>query len=889
MKKLICLLSATLVLAGCSGSDTATGVSNSSSSTTEVNQCTSPTSTVVDYGFRRTSGAALNVRGAFSDIALIPGTNYPGVVFGETTTTVGINTLKYQYWNGSEFKIEVIAGGLITTYVRLVYLSTGRPLVFWGNGLTGLYMAARSTNSTSAEGTWTVTLIDGSSVGIRSVEASVNPADQVMVAYVVNTATNVEAAICQSNCHLAANYTPMTAGTDLDAVTTALTTQMGVGWCKHSTGYYPMVLYSDAAAAVLTMCRDANLTNCNSGTNWATDITLTGSGATTGSQLYVDNTTVDATVYMAVKAAGGIRPYTYATCATNVAVVAADPGTNFVSATATVGNAWFNLGFGDGTFHVVANDGVTMVKYFNQPTATFATGVWRAAATPFVETTGAAGLAAASATRGGMAVDTTGDQVLLSYGRTLAVTPTQTFGNVVLAYNDCPSGLGAPACSSTTLASDASSTAMYWGNMPLDGTGQVQRNSLQVPNTDIATTSAGRPAAVYIDYSIGISAEPATGALLKYAYRNGATASSRWIVSTIPTTSAPASPDVAFDHQGLPWVSWFESAGATPIGFRAYLATNSREDGTGLWTVYAFPLLDAAGANPTLPVMNQTSVVMHWSGGIAKPVMIVSRNPTASKGVHAARFNPATNAWENQQQIIAMAGTTTPGSAWLSADSDTSGNIVVAVHDMGTTGAATCVPITSRCVRTTYSTDGGRTWATAGQIYSGGAEGLRVRINPATSRPAISFYNKASNTVRYKYCSSALASCTSAGNWSDIGTGVLDPAAGVSTLAEATNPGLLSTGLDFTSTGYPAVTWARGSTAPVSPDLMFSMMGTTGTFGAAATLKLSAYGNESTPGAAVLGNLGLNWSPSTVRASTGSLHTAHSGPGGYLYVTSCGD
>ncbi|MDZ4660742.1 MAG: hypothetical protein SGJ18_03900 [Pseudomonadota bacterium] len=886
MRNFLILTFAMLGLAACSNDPSAGGLpaSGGASATVTANQCTAPVDQVIDYGQRRTAGAALNVRGAFNDIAINPANNYPAYVFGETNTTAGVNTLKYQFWDGTSYKTETILGGLTTTFVRLVFLTTGKPLVFWGNGATSLYMATRSTASISTVGVWTAAVIDSTSTAIRAVDASVNPSNQVLVSFAVNTTSaNIKAAICTSNCDVFTSYTAMTS--DLDATAGTAMNQMGVGWCRHATGYFPMVSYSDAANAILTSCRDTTLSNCTNGANWTTDITLTGSGANlVGSQLYVDSSTLDSTAYMVVKHAAGLRPYTYPTCGTNVAVTAADPGANHVVATATIGNAWFNLGFGQGNFHVVANDALTMVKYFNQPTATFDTAAWTASVAPHVETAGAAGLGAAGLTRGGIAVDTTGDQMLITYGRTLLVTPTQTFGNIVLAYNECMNG----TCSATTLGSSAAATGMFWANTPIDNTGQIQRNTTQVPSVGVAATSTGRPAAAYIDFSVGISAEPVTGALLKYIYRDGATVTDQWITSTIPTNSAPQSPSIAFDHLDRPWVGWFETAVG---GLRYYLAMNPRSDGLGYWSVFAYPITDAA-AN-TLPVMNQTSVAMYYSAGVAKPVLIILRNPAATKGVSAARFNLATLQWDYQQEIIALTGAATPGGAWLTSDFDTSGNIVVAVHDTGTGAGASCTPTAARCVRTNYSINGGQTWGTAGQIYSGAAEGLKVKLNPVTSRPAVSFFNRAVNLVRYKYCTAALASCNSSINWADIGTGIVDGITGVSGLTDtgaAANAGLLNVGLTFTVEGVPFVVWPRGAGAPAQAHLMVAKTNAAATaFDTPTILRYNGVGNESAPVAANAGNFALSWNPQSIRTVTGALHTIYVGPGNFLYATSCGD
>jgi hypothetical protein len=844
---------------------------------------------VVDYGERRTSGAALNVRGAFSDIALNPTNNYPAFVFNETTSTAGVNTLKYQYWDGTDYRIETINGGLTNTFVRLVFLSDGRPLVFWGNGVSALYMAARSTASVSAQGVWTVTLLDSASTAIRAIEASVSPDNQVMVAYATNTGGALRAYLCASNCHASANYINMTG--NIDATIGTNTNQLGVGFCKNGTDYYPSILYSDTANAVLTMCRNS-FASCSTATNWlAAPITLTGSGANlVASQMYIDSSTDNATAYMVVKHANGLRPYTFANCATNAAVTAADPAANHVVNTASVGNAYFNLAFDGTRFHIIANDGTTIIRYFNQPLASFGNATWTASAAPYVETTGAAGIAAAGNTRGGMVVDTVGDQILATYGRTAAVVPVHTYGNVVLAYNDCPAGLGAPACGASTLNSPADSNAMMWANAPLDVTGQVGRNTLQVPSTAAAVTSEGRPAGVYVDYSVGISAEPATGALLKYAYREGSTASSRYIKSIIPTTTAPASPSLAFDHNDKPWVSWYEYNSTAPISFRYHLATNSRTDGQGQWIVYNYPVPSATAAATTLPVHNSTKLVMYKSGGVSKPVMVILRNLATGRTVQAALFDPATGAWQNQQTIISLAGTTTPGGGWLAADADADGNIFVAVHDLGTGAGATCSPTTARCVRATYSTDGGVTWATAAQVFSGFAEGLDVKLNPTNNRPVISFYNRASNTVRVRECTTALASCLLGGSWADVG--FPDLAAGVSTLVDngaTANIGLINTALNFSNTGDLGIAWSRGSGTIVNANLMYSYVNA-GSFTLPTALMTNANGNEASPVAANAGNFALSWNAASARSSvSGSLHTFFYGPGNFLYAASCGN
>ncbi|MEK6554719.1 MAG: hypothetical protein AABZ31_05735 [Bdellovibrionota bacterium] len=889
----IMLITTALSLSSCSDNKASNLSDETVASSSTTNTCSAPTTKIIDYGARQTAGAGVNIRGAFSSVEINPAEDYAAVVYSETNATAGTGSmLKYMFWDGSNQQIETITSGLTTTFVKLVFLSSGKPLVFWGNGATALFMAVRSTASIDEVGTWTVSALDTSSTAIRAVDAAVNELDQVVVVFETATAASAKALICDgapTTCDNASAYTTMTG--QIDAGVGTLANSIGVAWCRlNSTTYYPAIAAGDTANSIFYMCRNGTLDNCATGANWSTTGAIPNTGANAVStQMYIDTSVDNGTIYVAAKTTGGIRGYTMANCAAG-AVSFTDPGANNVIGTATVGNAWMNLKrSADGRFHIIANDAQTMVKYYNQTTAAFATGAagsWNASTAPHVDTTGAAGIAAAGSTRGGLAIDEANDQLLVSWGRTAAVTPTQTWANLVLSYNECPTGTG--TCAATVLNSPASSTTMVWGNAPYDTTGQIQKMLLQFPNTAIASTSDSVPAVAYIDYSAGGTAEPVTGARLKYAYRLGSLASDNWAISIIPSTSAPQSPSIAFDHNNQPWVGWFESATS---GLRYYLATNTQTNGSGAWIVYPFPAADAAAG--TLPVMNQTALAMYYSAGEAKPVLVVLRNPAANKEIRAAMLNPVTGTWSNVGLVMSVAGTTTPGGSNLTADFDEDGNIVVAVHDMGTGAGATCTPTTARCARLAYSTNGGSTW-TSGQIYSGAAEGLRVAINKTNNRPAVSFFDRANNLVKYKYCSTALATCTTSTNWADIGLGLVDASAGVSTLTDtgaATNYGLLSIGVSFSEEGYPTVVWPRGSANTTAANLMFSSVLSTATttFTSPSALYTNAIANIATPVAAVNGNFGLSWNPSSVRTASGSLHTIYNGPGNFMYVTSCGN
>jgi hypothetical protein len=862
-----------------------------------TNTCSSPVTSTVDFGQRATTSTTLALRGAHSDIALITGTNNPAVAYSETHTA-GAASLKFMYWNGSEFKYETVAGGVTATYIKLVYLPSGIPLIFWGNGATGLFGAARSSASITSEGAWTALALDTSSTAIRGVDAAVNPDGEVAIFFMTNTAaaSGTKSIICTSNCSTmtATNYP---AATVVDTVATATATySIGTAWCRSASDYYPVAFYGSSANFRLATCRQANLSTCSG--NWSSGIIGAANANRVTADMYIDETATDGTVYMTAIGATGIIPMSMPNCAT--ATPAATWGSVTIGTTfgaATTGSAWLNMARdASDNFHVVANDGVTLVRYFNNTAANFTAGVWNAApSTNYPETTGAAGLPAAGAGRGAMIVDNTGDQVLVSYGRTAAVTPVSTWGNLVLAYNECTSATGSPACASTTLGSSAASTGMWWGNMAADSTGQIQKTSLAWPNVDVAVSETGVPAVAYVDYSVSGTADPVVGARLKYAYRKGSSSADDWEISIIGTQSAPQSPSLAFDSNNLPWVAWNETPSAT-VALRFFLATNSRTDGSGAWTIYSFPSFYAVGAVTAQPVMAQSALVMYKVGAVTKPLMVTmsSISTVAGREVRAALFDPVTRQWQNNKQIATFAGALTIGGASLTADADTSGNIVVAFNDMSTgAGQVNCSSL-ARCIRMSYTTDGGATWtstSTSG-VINGTYEMAHVKLNPLNSRPAITYFDRANNQVRYRYCNTALASCTSSANWVDLGVGIVDGGLGISGLAEATNLGVLGSGFSFTQEGMPWVVYPRGAGAVSNANLSYNYVSpTANVFGTPAAFYTSpGVGNLLTPVAATANNIALSWNPSSVRSSvTGSLHTAYIAPGNFLQVTSCGN
>lgn len=871
-------------------------------SSVTANTCTSPTTKIVDYGQRATAGTTLAVRGSYSEIAINPVSGYPGVVYTESHT-VGATALKYMFWDGDEYKIETVVGGVATVTPKLVYLSTGIPLIFWVNAVAtpngAVYGAARSTASVSAAATWTVAALDvvaGNNLN-RGLDASVNPDDEVFVAWSMasNIASGMKSIICTSSC-ATMNTTNYPAATVMDATNTSTNTySMGTAWCNSGAQYYPVAFYGSSANFRLATCRQANAANCSG--NWSAGIIGAANANRLATDVYVDPTATDGTVYMIGLGAAGIIPFTMTSCATQAAAATwggTTTGTAFGAA--TTGNAWVSMGRDSSSnFHVAANEAQTNIRYFNSPGATFATVAWNAApATNYPETVGAAGLPAAGAGKGGLVVDQAGDQVLIAYGRLAAVTPISTWGNVVIAYNDCPNGVGAPACSATTLGSDADSTGMWWGNMAADTSGQIQKTSLAFPNVSIAETTTGTPAVAYVDYSVSGTTDPVVGGRLKFAYRNGTTATSQWIISVIGSQSAPQSPSLAFDENDKPWIAWNETPAAA-VSQRFFLATNTNTDGSGAWTVYSFPMYYAVGAITAQPAHAQAALAMYEVSGVKKPLVITMSviSAAAQREVRAALFDPATRQWSNVKQVATFVGAATIGGSSLTADADTSGNVVIAFNDLSTgAGQVNCTGL-ARCVRFAYTTDGGATWtatSTSG-IVNGAKEAPRIKLNPTNSRPALAFFDRASNLMLYKYCTTALASCTSSSNWADVGIGIVDASIGISGLAEATNMYVLDNSLTFASDGSPWVVYPRGAGATTNVNLAFNYVGSGGTFGTPGALYTNpGNGYISTPVVATANNFALSWNPSSVRStSTGSLHTAFIGPGNFLYVSSCGN
>ncbi|MFS4459898.1 hypothetical protein [Bdellovibrio sp. HCB2-146] len=858
------------LLTGCNGSGgSAHNLADSDPEPTPAaneNLCQEPVTKVLDYGRKATAGTTAGLRGAFSDVTLNPVSSTPSVVFTDT----GSLTLNYGYWDGSEFKYEVVAGGVTTNFPRLVFLSSGKPLIFWANGATAVYMAARNSASTTTASAWTVTAIETvATMTTRAVEVSVNELDQVGVLYISAVGTLARFIGCSSDCDSASNYVGMGAiANSISATASATNHSADIQWCNNGSDVFkPYVVFGGTANSQIARCASATLADCALPANWQTAVITDGTVATGANQvttkLSIANT-VDAPFHVVAKtSASGIRAYAQNTggCATGALTFSAT--SRQIVAGANVGNAWGKLHRdSQGRFHFVANEAQTNIRYFNQLTGD-PLAAWSTVGN--VETVGAAGLPAAGATRGSFVVDEGHDQLLMTYGRTAAVTPALTWANMVLAYNTCPSG--GTGCLTSTLASPSNASGMVFGNAPLNSTGQIGLTTAQFPKSaTIESTSDGIPAAAYVDFSVG----SATTGVLKYAIRNGSSAASSWNNVTVPGPVSPQSVSLKFDHDDKPWIAYYDAS-----SLRYFLATNTLTDGTGTWKTHQFPI--GAVAAPILPGVNAVALAMSYTLGNAKPVMIVSNAGSVAKTVSTAVFNPGAENWTSVTTLDSGTAVTSK----LSTDFDRAGNLVLAYYDT-----------TNNAIRYSGSSSGGITWSSpASVITASGGMGLEIKLNPTNSRPAIAFYDRSVNLLRYRECTSDLATCHLSVNWGTLGSGVIDSTLGVSGLTAAATDGLLSLGLNFSSAGKIWLTFSRGSLSS-NGSLMYSYTSQTfgGLFVTAAELHAGANAVISSPVAATPANYAVGgWSVGSSLSSTGALHSLFIGPGNYLYYSSCGE
>jgi hypothetical protein len=661
----------------------------------------------------------------------------------------------------------------------------------------------------------------------------------------------------------------MTATTDTIESTASVANAVstGITWCKTTGGTYePTVVYPGATGTRFAHC-SGTFASCKTAAGWTK---MTANVVTTAApilqKVLVDNSSVAVSkpVIVARNAAGtGLQIHQIqATCESVSAGSMVFSSASFGAATSA--NAWHSVmkDTNTGVVHVVMNESTTSVSYVSTVQSVTST-----AASSVTINTGAAietlTLPAAGAGMGSAVLSQSENQIYASYGSN-ALDFVLHQGIV----ND-------------TTVSPTNANQSYYQYYP-DATGNILQGTLLAGvhanlyrNISAATNNSGYPAVVYADYSVGTFAN----APLKFAYRGSTSSSSTWYTYTIPGTGAPMMPSMAFDHNNKPWISYYDNT-----TFKYYLVTNSEVDGSGAWTTYQFPN-NGKTAISAAPRNDDTSVAMVYSGSTAKPVMFIANSNTGSTGLLAAVLTPSTGTWSIVRQIDSIAqGVTKIKSAF-----DTNGNVVLGYYSH-TTGALS--PYYTQLTSATANT-----WTTPLQLLSSGTvgrEGLTIKINPSTGKPALAFFDRATGVAYYAYCSKTVAStdCSSStSNWPGLPfTPVtIDASTGTSGLITTTNEGALNAALTFRSNGTADVSYMTMASTQA-----LKLGAYNGSSFDLTTLKSSttSYMGIANPGAVSASAInyamyGVNLD--SVRASTGQLYNFYVGPGNYLYLTSCGD
>jgi hypothetical protein len=207
--------------------------------------------------------------------------------------------------------------------------------------------------------------------------------------------------------------------------------------------------------------------------------------------------------------------------------------------------------------------------------------------------------------------------------------------------------------------------------------------------------------------------------------------------------------------------------------------------------------------------------------------------------------------------------------SFLSMDFNTSGKMIAAYKDSANT------------VKYFESTDGS-TWSAAYAVAPAtSGEGLTVKINPSTGKPAMAYFKAGVDVVQYASCSSAVGSCSS-GGWTRT---TVDSFAGTSTLATS-NFQLLSTGLVFTSDGSPVLIYPRGRETTGS--LMIARY-SGGSF-SVSTLVSGSNGTIIGTGSPAALNFGVaGWNAVAGLNSANDVTAVFINAGDWLSATSCSD
>ena len=799
---------------------------------------------------------ATTARGSFSDIKNVPGTDhYASAYYNSSSLTIMIS-----YWNGTTYSHEVVAGDTSAQFIRILFLSDRKPIVFWTNNSTTLKMASRSV-AFGQNGNWSLGILDSFTGGAnRALEVSVSPNDKVALVYLSTNTTATSRprfVYCNSSCSNVSNYVAMSSTENIETTAASNFTigqvSTGVSWCGVDTNvdsvvdtYYPAVAYSAAANQNrFAVCNQSNLANCLTNTNW-TKTNFEVATSNIASKLYIDPTVDnDTPKIVSLKTGTGLITYQGNTGCSSVAAFTAS---NQTIGTSTSGNAWLEmLKSSNGRFNIVANEALTSFRYYNTTGTNFISSVanpsqWNSAGI-FSTTT----LSAAGATTGGATILPTSGEII------------STFYQAAVSFN-----LIAAVVQDPTIASNLAILSSSYINTR----GSIQLNATPLRNISTSATDNGYPGIAYIDFSSGTSA---TGRL-KYAYRNSLSKTASWNISLVPFVgTAPMFPSLRYDNLNRPWISYFDSNAANS---KFYLMTNSSFDGSGQWFVYQFPINSITGTF-TLPATNDTAITMYTSGGVTYPVMAVIDNNNTPRAVKVSKINPSTGNWSTISTVYSLPAIN--NASWLSLDSDTNGNIIIAFQDLS-------APIG---VNYSNSSDGGLTFTTPKRIHAsiGDGQGLNIKINPANSKPAATYYDRASNSVYYTTCSETLANCAISG-WSNT---IVENAAATSTAyTTATTDQLLSTALSFNSSGeahlfYPI---AMGNVVGASSSGNLINVVIDSTLGQTKTTYLQGI-NASAINTVNFGVTGHN--VSSIETEAGELLTAFIGSGNTLSVRSCGE
>lgn len=841
------------------------------------------TNTIVDVGQKANTAASL--RGSYSDVKVIPSTVYPSAAYSDSYS----GTIKFTYWDGNKFNIEVVAGdGLAAganTFavwgVRLGYLPNNVPVIAYSVQNTSaknfyVKFAIRNTALTSSNmpntGSWSVGVVDsllaGGSASNIPLEMAINPIGQILIAYYWGGATEqAKVAMCDVSgstyCSGASSFQAQASFVDTGAgLAVNGANQLGAGWCYNGgSTYYPVVAYSLAASSKVASCQNS-ISNCLTNAAWsgtATNVIALTATAPPNVTLLLDPTVVGDNVKVWTHvAAAQPSVTTYATACNTIGVsgwaaAVTTAGAFGVTTTTSVNtsNSWAKIlkDQVNGRFHYVGNENTTSISYLNTTTgsgaAAFSTSAnWAVSTLTPIETTT---VLATNATAGGADISNVAGSnfIYVSYAQSNAAPYDFRIG-MVQDFTTTPQ-----------------STNIF--RFTPDETGAIQFATTGAntrENTAIAATSGGIPAVAYIDNS---GTTVATGKL-KYALRSGTSSSSSWPIYVIPTTGSPLAPAMAFDSNNKPWVSYFDN-----VTFKFYLATCTTADGSGQWSTVEVPF-PAGGAAAALPTSTLTTVGMYYSSGVGVPVVVVY-DSNANK-LKSATYYPTTGNWKYLNSSLDGAITAT-GIESLTSAFDSSGNFVIAYYDLTLTKGK----VMSRSSTGVWSGPYSVTAPARGT-------GISIALD-LYGYTGVSYFDTVNNSTYYQYCSSSTANCANGTGWGSAV--VLDNAIGSSNWA-ANDINLYQTSLTYNSSGVPYVLYPKGQNS--SGTGAGGLAQATYSGGTATVTQLVAgVGTTSTANAGIspFNFAQPGWDVVSVRTSRGTLAAAYIAAGNFLGVTSCGD